>query len=116
VKPLTLPTKTGQVSSSASLPNLPPKQYVSPNVLDLKIVQTLESVFPGSTAKPPAKPSRSNSSDDKKQGDVNIESPSQKAKKFELAVSSSSNKPAKVQIEAASALKASTTKRMWFHN
>ena len=114
VKPLTLSTKTGQVSSSTSLPNPPPKQYVSPN--DLKIVQALESVFPGSTAKPPAKPSPSNSFDDKKLGDVNIESPTQKAKNGDLAASSSKNSaPAKAQVEAASALKASTSKRKWFH-
>ena len=114
VKLLTLSTKTGQVSSLSALPSLPAKQCVSPNALDLKNVQALESVFPGSTAKPPAKPSPS---DDKKQGDVDIESPlSKKAQNGELAASSSSKNsaPAKAQIEAASALKASSSKRMWF--
>lgn len=116
VKPLTLSSKIGQVSSSTSLPNLPAKQYAPPppNPLDLKNVQALESVFPGSTAKLPAKPSPT---DDKKQAVEDVESPTQKAKNGELAASSSSRNlaPAKAQIEAASALKASTSKRMWLH-
>ena len=114
VKPLTLSTKTGQVSSSTSLPNLPAKQHAPPNAIDMKNVQALETVFPGSSAKLPAKPSPTNSSDDKKQAVEDIESPTQKAKNGELAASSSSKNlaPAKAQIEAASALKASTSKRM----
>lgn len=114
VIPLTHSTKTGQVLSSASLPNLPPKQTVppsSPNLSDdfSKVVHAMESVWPNSTAKPPAKPSTSNSSDDKKQGDVDIDFPSKKAKNGELAISSSSktSAPAKAQ--------ASTSKRMWSH-
>lgn len=80
----------------------------------MKNVQALETVFPGSSAKLPAKPSPTNSSDDKKQAVEDIESPTQKAKNGELAASSSSKNlaPAKAQIEAASALKASTSKRM----
>ena len=117
VKPSTPSTNTGQVSSSTSLPNLPSTQYVLPNDHHLKIMQALESVFPGSTVKPPAKPSPSDSSDDKKQGDVDIKSPSKKAKNGEVATLSSSKNsaPAKAQSEAASAVKASTSKRMWFH-
>jgi hypothetical protein len=114
-------TKTGQVSSSHSLPNLPPKQTppLSSSKLsdDLKnVVQANASSSTGSIAKPPAKSSPSNTSDDKK-GDVDvIESLTKKAKNGELATSSSKNSaPAKVQFEAASALKASTSKRMWFH-
>ena len=80
----------------------------------MKNVQALETVFPGSSAKLPAKPSPTNSSDDKKQAVEDIESPTQKAKNGELAASSSSKNlaPAKAQIEAASALKASTSKRI----
>lgn len=117
VKPITLSTKIGQVLSSTSLPNLPSKQTVPLSDDHLKIVHAMDSVFSSSTAKPPAKPSRSNSSDDKKQGDVDIEFLSKKAKNGELATSSSSKNsaPAKAQHEVASALKASTSKRMWFH-
>ena len=118
VKPLTLSTKTGQVSSSNSVPNLPAKQYVPPDDHSLAVSQALDLVFP---AKPPEKPSPSSSFDDKKQGEVDIESPSQKAKNGEIATSSSSKNsaPAKAHIEAASALKivlkTPTSKRMWFH-
>ena len=120
VKPLAPPTKTGQVSSSASLPNLPPKQIVlstpKPSVVLNNLTQEFASL--GFFTKPPAKPSPSNSSDDKKLGDVDVEPLSKKAKNGELAISSTSKNsaPAKAQLEAASALKVSTSKRMWFHN
>ena len=114
VKPPTPSTNTDQVSFSTSLSNLPSTQHVPPYDHHSKIIQALESVFPGSTAKPPAKSSLSDSSDDKKQGDVNIKSPLRKVKNGELATSSSSKNstPSKAQFEAASAVKASTSKRM----
>ena len=120
VNPPAPPTKTGQVSSSASLPNPPPKQIVllsspKPSVVLNSFAHEFASL--GFFTKPPAKPSPLNSSDDKL-GDVDIESLSKKAKNGELAMSSTSKNsaPVKAQLEAASALKASTSKRMWFHN
>ena len=112
--------QTGQ----ASIP-LPPKQIVpllSPKPSnELKIIFQANASSTGSLAISPAKrptpSSSSNSSDDKKQGDADIQSPSKKAKTVESATSlTSKNLPsAKAQPEAASALKAPTSKRMWFH-
>jgi hypothetical protein len=115
VKPPPLPsTQTGQ----ASLPKLPPKQTVtlSPKVSNLKNVGQANASSTGSRAISPATrptPPPSNSVDDKKQGDVDIEYPS-KAKAAESAASSTSKNLAlpKAQPEAASAPKASTSKRM----
>ena len=116
VKPPPLPsTQTGQ----ASLPKPPPKHTVtlSPKVSDLKNAGQANASSTGSIAISPATrptPPPSNSCDDKKQGDVDIESPYKKAKTAESATSSTSKNlaPPKAQPEAASALKGSTSKRM----
>lgn len=119
-------TKTGQVdatSSSVSLTKPLPKQTVplsSPKLSDEKqnVVQAdVSSVgsIAKSSAKRPLPPSTPNpSSDDRKQGDVVVESPSKKAKTAESATSSMSKNsaPAKVQPEAAVVPKVSTSKRM----
>lgn len=116
--------KTGQVDStlpSASLMKPPPQQIVplsSPKPSDdnRNAVQT-DALSASFIAKSPAKrPLPLCTSDDKTQGDVVVESPSKKAKtELPPSLTRKNSTPAKVQLEIASAPKASTSKRMWLH-
>lgn len=116
-----LSTKTGQVNTASSSTSLfKPSANQSVPLSSPKLSDGLENVVQvdvssvKSPAKRPLPPSIPNSSDDNKQGDVVMESPSKRLKTADSATSSASKSSAagKAQPEAAPVLKTSTSKRM----